>query len=310
MLRSVILAASRNATVERVVGRGPGVAQRRAPLRRRRDGRRRRAHGTRADRRRAWRSAWTTSARTPPTPAQADATVKAYLVLLDRLSEPGLTAGGRTEVSVKLSRRRADARRRARAEQDARTICEAARAAGTTVTLDMEDHTTTDRTLATLRRAAPGLPGHRRGACRPTCTAPRTTAARSPTAGCAGAAVQGRLQGAAVGRLPDRGRGRRVVRPLPEGADGRRRLPDGRDPRPGAHRVARSSWRPARTGDVRVPDAVRHPPARAGAARRGGPHGARLRPVRRPVVRLPHATTGRATRQPGLLPARPGEPAR
>jgi proline dehydrogenase len=81
---------------------------------------------------------------------QADATVKAYLVLLDRLSEAGLTAAGRTEVSVKLSavgQTLSDEL----AEQGARTICEAARAAGTTVTLDMEDHTTTDRTLATLR---------------------------------------------------------------------------------------------------------------------------------------------------------------
>jgi proline dehydrogenase len=81
---------------------------------------------------------------------QADATVKAYLVLLDRLSEAGLTAGGRTEVSVKLSavgQTLSDEL----AEQGARTICEAARDAGTTVTLDMEDHTTTDRTLATLQ---------------------------------------------------------------------------------------------------------------------------------------------------------------
>jgi proline dehydrogenase len=35
--------------------------------------------------------------------------------------------------------------------ENARTICRAARNAGTTVTLDMEDHTTTDRTLAVLR---------------------------------------------------------------------------------------------------------------------------------------------------------------
>ena len=88
---------------------------------------------------------------------QADAAVKAYLVLLERLSEVGLTAGGRTEVSVKLSAVGQTISDEL-AEQGARTICEAARAAGTTVTLDMEDHTTTDRTLATLRRLRRDFP--------------------------------------------------------------------------------------------------------------------------------------------------------
>jgi proline dehydrogenase len=81
---------------------------------------------------------------------QAEATVQAYLVLLQRLSAAGLTGGGRTEVSVKLSavgQTISDDL----ALDGARTICKAAEAAGTTVTLDMEDHTTTDRTLATLR---------------------------------------------------------------------------------------------------------------------------------------------------------------
>ena len=81
---------------------------------------------------------------------QAEATVQAYLVLLQRLSAAGLSQGGRTEVSVKLSavgQTISDDL----ALDGARTICRAAEAAGTTVTLDMEDHTTTDRTLATLR---------------------------------------------------------------------------------------------------------------------------------------------------------------
>ena len=88
---------------------------------------------------------------------QADATVKAYLVLLQRLAEADLTSGGRVEVSVKLSavgQTLSDEL----ALEGARRICEAAEAAGTTVTLDMEDHTTTDRTLqtlATLRRDFP-----------------------------------------------------------------------------------------------------------------------------------------------------------
>ena len=88
---------------------------------------------------------------------QADATVKAYLVLLDRLREAGLTQGGRVEVSVKLSAVGQTISDEL-AEQGARTICEAAAAAGTTVTLDMEDHTTTDRTLATLQRLRTDFP--------------------------------------------------------------------------------------------------------------------------------------------------------
>ena len=88
---------------------------------------------------------------------QAEATVKAYLVLLDRLRDAGLTGGGRTEVSVKLTAV-GQAIDGGLARDNARTICEAAHAAGTTVTLDMEDHTTTDSTLgvlADLRREFP-----------------------------------------------------------------------------------------------------------------------------------------------------------
>ena len=80
---------------------------------------------------------------------QADATVKAYLLLLQRLHEAGLTSDGRVEVSVKLSAVGQTISDEL-ALDGARRICEAAAAAGTTVTLDMEDHTTTDRTLATL----------------------------------------------------------------------------------------------------------------------------------------------------------------
>ena len=86
---------------------------------------------------------------------QADATVAAYLEVLEALSARGLTR--MVEVSVKLS-----AIGQALPDdvaggghkialENARTICRAARNAGTTVTLDMEDHTTTDSTLAILR---------------------------------------------------------------------------------------------------------------------------------------------------------------
>ena len=80
---------------------------------------------------------------------QADATVTAYLLLLQRLHEAGLTSDGRVEVSVKLSAVGQTISDEL-ALEGARRICAAAAAAGTTVTLDMEDHTTTDRTLATL----------------------------------------------------------------------------------------------------------------------------------------------------------------
>lgn len=89
---------------------------------------------------------------------QAEATTQAYLDLLKELSAQGLTRYA--EVSVKLS-----AVGQALPEvgdkialENARTICRAARNAGTTVTLDMEDHTTTDRTLATLRELRKDFP--------------------------------------------------------------------------------------------------------------------------------------------------------
>ncbi len=91
---------------------------------------------------------------------QADATVKAYLDVLAGLADGGLARNA--EVSVKLSAvgqaigagsqpgRGPVAEGEKIALENARTICHAARNAGTTVTLDMEDHTTTDSTLGTL----------------------------------------------------------------------------------------------------------------------------------------------------------------
>ena len=81
---------------------------------------------------------------------QAGRTVEAYLDVLGALSTAGLTP--QAEVSVKLSAvgqaLGADGSRVAL--DNARRICRAARDAGTTVTLDMEDHTTTDSTLDVL----------------------------------------------------------------------------------------------------------------------------------------------------------------
>ena len=89
---------------------------------------------------------------------QADATVTAYTDVLRSLTEQGLSRNA--EVSVKLS-----AVGQALPDQgekvaldNARIICQAARNAGTTVTLDMEDHTTTDSTLGILRELRKDFP--------------------------------------------------------------------------------------------------------------------------------------------------------
>ena len=81
--------------------------------------------------------------------ARATRAVAAYLEGLEALVEAGLTPAA--EVSVKLSAvGQALTGGHDVALDNARRICEAARAAATTVTLDMEDHTTTDSTLAVL----------------------------------------------------------------------------------------------------------------------------------------------------------------
>ena len=88
----------------------------------------------------------------------ADHTVKAYLEVLAALSDAGLSRN--TEVSVKLSavgQALPDVGEKV-AIENARTICHAARNAGTTVTLDMEDHTTTDSTLGVLRELRKDFP--------------------------------------------------------------------------------------------------------------------------------------------------------
>jgi len=89
--------------------------------------------------------------------AQADATVAAYLGVIDKLIEIGTVADA--EVSVKLSAvgqalpvsDDVPEGGEAYALAGARRIADAAYAAGARVTLDMEDHTTVDSTLRVLR---------------------------------------------------------------------------------------------------------------------------------------------------------------
>jgi len=87
--------------------------------------------------------------------AQAVSATETYIGLLERLAAEHLTPAA--EVSIKLSAvgQSVDG---AFALARAREVCAAADRAGTTVTVDMEDYTTTDSTLAilqTLRREFP-----------------------------------------------------------------------------------------------------------------------------------------------------------
>ncbi len=84
------------------------------------------------------------------TEAQATATTEAYLTLLRRLAAEGLAEVA--EVSVKLTAVGLALPGADVAGANLRRICAAAREAGTTVTVDMEDHTTTDATLALVDR--------------------------------------------------------------------------------------------------------------------------------------------------------------
>ena len=84
---------------------------------------------------------------------QADAATGEYTTLLDRLAAAGLTAGAATEVSVKptaVGLGLPDHGEKTATENISR-ICAAARAAGTTVTVDMEDHSRVDATLRIVR---------------------------------------------------------------------------------------------------------------------------------------------------------------
>jgi proline dehydrogenase len=89
------------------------------------------------------------------TPAQAEATRDEYLGLLVGLANEELTPAA--EVSVKLSAL-GQVFDEKLAEEYARAICAKASEAGTTVTLDMEDHTTTDSTLEILSRLRAEFP--------------------------------------------------------------------------------------------------------------------------------------------------------
>lgn len=84
---------------------------------------------------------------------QADATVAAYLELIDELAKAGLADGA--EMSVKLSavgQALTSTDGHAYALRSAQKIADAAYGAGARLNLDMEDHTTVDDTLQILAR--------------------------------------------------------------------------------------------------------------------------------------------------------------
>jgi proline dehydrogenase len=83
-------------------------------------------------------------------PMHADTVVVAYLDLLGKLRESGVSTSA--EVSIKLTALGQQLRDGPQlALENAELICRAARMADTAVTLDMEGHTTTDSTLEILR---------------------------------------------------------------------------------------------------------------------------------------------------------------
>lgn len=82
-----------------------------------------------------------------------------YLTLLRGLADAGLTAGGATEVSVKLSALGLGLPDGASLSEDlAARICSAARNGGTTVTVDAEGNDLTEPTLLTVSRLRADFP--------------------------------------------------------------------------------------------------------------------------------------------------------
>lgn len=165
MLRAIILAASRNRRVERFVTNAPVTRS----VVRRFVGGPDTASGVAAAAT-LLRSGLTVSldhlGEDTTDRARADAAVDDYVRLLTEMRQAGLTAAqARTgpppvDVSVKLSAiglaLPGDGRKIAL--DGARRIGLAARAVGATLTLDMEDHTTTDATLETLAEVRADFP--------------------------------------------------------------------------------------------------------------------------------------------------------
>ena len=93
-------------------------------------------------------------------PEQAATVTEEYVRLIGLLAGAGLASGGRAEVSVKPTAVGLGLRDHGEktARENIARIATAAREAGTTVTLDMEDHTRVDQTLQILGQLRPDFP--------------------------------------------------------------------------------------------------------------------------------------------------------
>jgi proline dehydrogenase len=93
-------------------------------------------------------------------PQLAAAVTDEYVRLLGRLDAAGMSGGGAAEVSVKPTAVGLDLAEHGEktARENIARICSAARDAGTTVTLDMENHTKVEPTLRILGQLRPEFP--------------------------------------------------------------------------------------------------------------------------------------------------------
>jgi proline dehydrogenase len=93
-------------------------------------------------------------------PQQAAAVTGEYISLLGRLAAAGMSGSGRAEVSVKPTAVGLDLAEHGEktARENIARICSAARDAGTTVTLDAEDHTRVEPTLRIAAQLWPEFP--------------------------------------------------------------------------------------------------------------------------------------------------------
>jgi proline dehydrogenase len=93
-------------------------------------------------------------------PQQAAAVAGEYIRLLGRLGAAGMSGGGRAEVSVKPTAVGLDLAEHGEktARENIARICAAARDAGTTVTLDAEEHTRVEATLRIAAQLRPEFP--------------------------------------------------------------------------------------------------------------------------------------------------------
>ncbi len=114
-----------------------------------------------------------------PDKGHAEANVTHYVELLEQLGAAGL--GARAEVSLKLSAV-GQTLDEDLALENARRVCVAARSAGTTVTLDMEEHTTVDSTLRIVHELRRDFLTWAPSSSR-TCAGPRNTVRNWPTRG-------------------------------------------------------------------------------------------------------------------------------